>query len=287
MSSSFGNEWIVVDVNNQSYGMSAKYVLELQDCNGIDIVEFPGCREPVVGLFEHRDRVLPVIDTRLVLGDPTFESQIESVKTLLATREQDHAEWLEELRRCCQGGTAFTKATDPTQCSFGKWFAGLMNSKDQLSALTNNDPAVESIVRSFERPHRAVHSIAEQALELAASGNMDGAMTIIDNTWNDELAELKQLFAKLHETLVKRHRPRLAISQTGEQYAAFMIDGIQTMVILDDRDIQPVEKGMSRSPYLMGVYSSERFGEVFMLDVAACMRDQDMPSVSEMRAAAA
>ena len=79
-----GSEWIVVNVNEQCYGLSARCVLELQDCSGVDLVAFPGCEPPVVGLLEHRDRVLPVVDLRLMLGDPPREGDASKQRPRLA-----------------------------------------------------------------------------------------------------------------------------------------------------------------------------------------------------------
>jgi len=144
-----GNEWIVVDVNGQPYALSARCVLELQDCSGVKIVGFPGCKPPVIGLFEHRDRVLPVIDTRCVLGDEP--------------QEQDES----------------------------------------------------------------------------------------------------------------RQRPRLAISQHGSQYGAFLVDGVHTMIVIEDEAIHPLDAGVSSSDFILGVHPSERFGEVFLIDAGACLDDLD------------
>jgi len=146
---SLGNEWIVVEVNGQKYALSARCVTELQDCTGIEIVAFPGCQAPVVGLFEHRDRVLPVIDTRLVLGD--------------------------------------------------------------------------------------------------------------DDATHDD----------------SRGRPRLAITQSGERHGAFMVDGVHTMIVIEDGQIQALDAGVSSSAFIVGVHSSDRFGEVFLLDAGACLESLD------------
>lgn len=155
-----GSEWIVVNVNEQCYGLSARCVLELQDCTGVDLVAFPGCEPPVVGLHEHRDRVLPVVDLRHVLGDPPRE------------------------------GDASTQ------------------------------------------------------------------------------------------------RPRLAIAQHDSCFGAFLVDGVHTMVIIEPEQIQPLDRGVSSSAEILGVHSSERFGEVILIDAGACLDRLETPLPKTLRDAA-
>lgn len=40
---------------------------------------------------------------------------------MLAERETDHVNWINELERSVQEKRKFTLTTDPYKCAFGKW----------------------------------------------------------------------------------------------------------------------------------------------------------------------
>lgn len=218
------DQLLVVDVNGQVLGAPCECVVEILLGSTVRTTTLPGASGAMGGVLMHRDDALPIIDMRTLLGHPTFEDELEELKGILKARERDHVVWLEELKHCCTTGDEFTKATDPHQCAFGRWFDGLAGSEQAMHAITGGDRELRFIIQQFDAPHRAIHAIAERALALGGAGDLEGAKAIIDNARNTDLATMRRLFKMLVEQVIEKH---IVI------YLAVSVDGIKMALSVD------------------------------------------------------
>ncbi len=281
--------WLLIEVNRQAFGVSCVNVIELLEQTSRMVSKFPGCKPPWAGVFKHRECVLPVLDTRTLLGFPSFDEEIDELRAMLAAREQDHVDWLTELKRCCETGQEFTKATDPHECVFGKWYDQLRGSPTRMEALTGDDPSLAMMIESFDAPHKAIHGIAQQALELAGSGQVEEAQALIAETWEGELGRMRELFQSLIEGIVARRKSRFVVMEISGHRVALVVDTVKSLVTVDESEIKPIEAGERGEDCLRGVYLFKDLGPVMILDVDAIGRlvahDQPLANASAEQAA--
>lgn len=281
--------WLLIDVNRQAFGISCANVIELLEQTARMVSKLPGCQPPWTGVFKHRDSVLPVLDARVMLGFPSFEEEIGELRDMLATREEDHVNWLTELKSCCTTGREFTKATDPHKCAFGKWYDQLTGSPSRMNRLTGDDPSLTMMIEGFDAPHKAIHGIAQQALELAGSGNIAQAEALIAETWEGELGHMRELFKNLIEGIVARRKSRFVVMEIAGDRVAMVVDTVKSLVSIDESEIKPIEAGEKGEACLKGVYLFEDHGPVMILDVDAIgrlvARDEPLAQVTQNQAA--
>lgn len=259
---------VVFEISQQCFAMPTDIIHEFVDTGGLRISVVPGCEPPCSGIIQHRNKVIPVIDMRLVFGFPSFAQHLESLDEMLKARERDHVAWLEELQHCCKTGQTFTKATDPHKCAFGKWYDHLMASEKALVALTDHDAGLDKVVREFNEPHQRIHGIAGVALAASAGGDLDEANRIIEKAWDQELGKMKTLFTELLKRIVERRKSRLIIGEVEGEAVALLVDKIRAIQDIASNDIQPMEVTEGRGGMIKGVFSCEQYGELCVMDTA-------------------
>ncbi len=259
---------VVFEISQQCFAMPTAMIHEFVDTGGMRVSVVPGCEPPCSGIIQHRSKVIPVIDLRLVFGFPSFAQHLESLGDLLKAREQDHVAWLEELQHCCRTGQSFTKATDPHKCAFGKWYDHLIATEKEMVALTDHDAGLDKVVKGFDGPHRRIHGIAEVVLAAAAGGDLDEANKIIEQAWDQELGKMKALFAELLTRIVERRKSRLIIGQVEGESVALLVDKIRAIQDIDATAIQPLSEQEGGSRMIRGVYSCPQYGELCVMDTA-------------------
>lgn len=100
----------------------------------------------IMGVFVYMNREIAKVD----------EAQAKDVEfsDYLSRKYIDHLHWLTSLREHIHEGGAFNKATDHTQCDFGKWYYGYKPSTG----------AEAGIYKNIEEPHKRLHQSAISVL---------------------------------------------------------------------------------------------------------------------------
>ncbi|MDD3481499.1 CZB domain-containing protein [Azovibrio restrictus] len=144
------------------------------------------------------------------LGEQALSQEyIQLVETLRA-RRQDHLDWMGALSQSLTQDVPFTKARNPRECAFGKWYHGFVTENRRLRLL----------LLQFDTPHRRIHALADQLLELKAAGRLDEALVIYQEEVGSTLATLLSLFDRAVETLVQiRREVAVIVRRQGVLYA--------------------------------------------------------------------
>ena len=61
----------------------------------------------------------------------------------------------------------------------------------------------------------------------------------------------------------------------GDDLAALIVDGVESMIMIDQESLHPIPRSMTRCPNLLGIHSSKRFGEIWILDGLAMIKSLD------------
>jgi purine-binding chemotaxis protein CheW len=195
----------------------------------------PNTSENVRGIMNLRNRIIPLIDLRKILGFKSLEEESKEMIDMLKEREQDHVNWVDELIASVNERREFKLTTDPRMCKFGKWF---------YSFKTNNI-VLANFLTNFEKPHNAIHALGINVKELEHQGKFKEAMDLCIEGRDRELVSIRKLFAELYN-----------IVQTSFQEFAVIInsDGV-----LKSFNADKIDKIARISPESYSTLESNRF----------------------------
>ena len=209
--------WVIFLLQAQRYAVPSRFVREMTIID--NPTRIPNVPDFVRGVFNLRGNILPVIDLRAWLGLPSGREAAQQLIAEMQRREQDHREWLHELERSIQEHRPFTKATDPHQCAFGKWYDNFKT----------DNIFVRGILREFDAPHKAIHAIAVKALAAAERGDLETARTIVQETREGALHRMIELFGRFRENLQDSLRDTVIVVEHAGRGAALVVDQIESV----------------------------------------------------------
>ncbi len=257
--------WVIFQLKNEKYAVSTLEVQTMVAMPEVTAVPHlpPWCR----GVINLRGRITPLIDLRQRLGMESFLASINELHATMRQREEDHRNWLAELERSIAEDRPFTLATDPHKCAFGRWY-------DAYRPRTYTE---EQFLKKFDAPHRKIHAIAEEVVSLAAQGEHDKAVALINETRDGALAEMIRLFEQFRRMIDETRRSEIAlvVERGGPDFAAALaVDGIDSVELLEAETIAPLSAAMQQGKDTVVRYSAQRRKTkevVYLLDTAALL----------------
>ncbi|MFT3785057.1 MAG: chemotaxis protein CheW [Tepidisphaeraceae bacterium] len=233
---------VLFSVDSQTYALPANSVLEMLSMVHGMVTHVPRCPKSVLGVFNNRGQVVPVYDAHVVLGRPGQDELVKSLSDMLAAREQDHVAWLEALRHSVRSGAEFTKARDPSQCAFGKWYHHLMSTPKALNELTGGDMSLRRLLQHLDEPHRQIHGLADRVLALTAEHKKEEAEQLIQQTWDQQLGSMRKLFAQLLSDFAVLRNPILMVVRHGRSTCALAVDQVMSVTSA----CKPIDENQTR-----------------------------------------
>lgn len=182
-----GDQWFAAKVENT---LSIAQDLE-------NLQPAPSSLRGSLGLVRHQDRPVIICDFASMLKIPSGQEYRKNLVEALNAREQEHIDWLNSLEASLTGEEPFTKARDPHQCAFGKWY-------DNFS--TRDEELAEILLR-FDEPHKTIHAMADELLTLKSQGKVDLALNKIKLARLNTLAQLRQQFSLARNQISQSIRP--------------------------------------------------------------------------------
>lgn len=217
--------WVVFNLGSEVYALSIDTIEEIVRVDGV--APLPGVPAYVRGLMTLRGRALPVLDLRTRLGMPSLDAEREALITMLQVREQEHRDWLSELEHSVVEKRPFGLAIDPHQCAFGRWY----------DTFETQNQTLDSVLRRFDAPHKAIHGIAQAVTDLVSRQAFDDALALIERTRNGELALMIQIFASTRQIIRElRREVVLIVRQFGRSYALAVdaVESIEPLALNED-----------------------------------------------------
>ncbi len=138
----------------------------------------------LLGATQYRGKPVAIYDMAAMLDIVSGRQYKTELLDILQAREQDHLDWLDALEESIKTDAPFTKARDPHQCAFGKWY----------DHFTTRDTAFAEILERFDEPHRQIHALADELLELKSRGDEEEALYRLDIARNTVLRRLRKTF---------------------------------------------------------------------------------------------
>ncbi|MEW6262210.1 MAG: chemotaxis protein CheW [Thermodesulfobacteriota bacterium] len=260
--------WVIFRLLNEQFAVSADHIREMVAMP--HVVEMPGVPDYVRGVINLRGKVIPVLDLRRRMGMRSLMTEVEDLILLLNQREQDHINWLTELEASVRDHREFKLTTDPHQCAFGRWY-------DNYS--TDNRTLAISL-KKFDAPHKKIHGIAVKIKEFESSGDFDSAINIIQQTRENELAEMVNLFAEVRLLIQESNREIALVLEWKDNVIAGAVDSVETVEKLKVDEIVdlPGLASTSANECIFGIAKRlSNKGMVQLLDVRSLIGSEPLP----------
>jgi chemotaxis signal transduction protein len=257
-------------VEKVPYALRIEHVLAIsQDMSRLR--EMPGDLPGFLGLIDYQGTVVPVIDFAHMLGRRNEAERKEELIALLSAREKDHLEWLAALEHSLREGVPFTKERNPDRCAFGQWYASY---KPQ-------DDALAMVYSDFDAPHRRIHALADELLQLASREDREAALQRLDLERQTTFRVLQRTFNFVRDALrSSQHAVLLYITSDGRTpRMALRIDDISDILTFSERERVPLDRiglpagAISRD--LVSDYLRGKAGDVLLLEPDTLVRLAD------------
>ncbi len=221
------DKYVIFKVLNNSFGVPVKDVIEFVSMPD-NITKVPDMPEMVRGVINLRGKVIPLCDLRILMGIESLPEHYNILIENLKQREKEHMEWINELEKSIIEERDFNLPTDPHKCKFGLWY-------DEYMKNTENSSYISMFLRSFDTPHKAIHSVADRTKAFVKNGQFDRAMEIVRKTKNNTLKKMVNLFADFYQLIVEEKNKEIAVmTKYNNRIVAFTADSVESVEELFD-----------------------------------------------------
>ncbi len=233
-----------------------------------------------LGVIEYRGIPVSVLDLavagNIVSGS---ERKAELIDILLA-REQEHIDWLDALEKSIANNEPFTLAKDPAQCQFGLWY----------DAFQTQDEELQDILQGFDVPHRKIHALADQLLNMKRDGDQNAALALLKTERSTTFVKLRGLFSAAISHLKSSIKPVfIYLTLDGSTpCAAMRVDEIADVhSVASDAFVAMADMALPQvndMAYIKGFLKMGEKGDCLLVDVEVLTNHRDM-SIEEKKTA--
>jgi len=183
-----------------------------------EITAIPDAPDYVKGLLSVRNKLLPILDLRTILGTNNLVSELHN---LIDMMKDEHKEWLQALEQTINSGTKFSKTTDPDKCELGRW----------LNNYHSSNANIMDILKQFKKPHAQLHKSAERVLEIAKRSK-DEALNYFNQETKSAFNALLSLFDELKQSLTQNvtEDQRILVVETNGLTVGFLVDHVNEVM---------------------------------------------------------
>lgn len=225
--------WVVFRLQGQFFGLPVDETYEMLVVP--EVTALPQAPDYVRGMINLRGQVMPLVDLRRHLGLATARADRDTLVQMLEQREQDHKNWLAELEASVRERRAFRLTTDPHQCAFGKWY----------DAFQTDDLRLSGHLLKFDAPHKRVHQVGKEVIDLMARKEHEAALALIDRTRDTTLGKLVTLFGEVRE-IVRNSQTEIAlVTERQGRLLAVTVDAVDAVEGLQPGSVAEMQGGLA------------------------------------------
>lgn len=184
----------------------------------------------LLGVINYQKVPTPIYDLSMILEGVTAKEKMSDLIELLHAREKDHVDWLNSLQESIETGSTFTKAKDPKQCAFGKWYSSFESENDDLT----------HILKKFDEPHVQIHGLADTLLKITENEGKEAALKILQRHRATTLNSLKSLFSAAREAVSSSYKPVIVYTTLdgSTPCLGFLVESVEDALTIEESDIK-------------------------------------------------
>jgi chemotaxis signal transduction protein len=228
-------EFIHIIVNSQNYLINSERIKE--------ILKYPNIKplaessEYIKGIISHKDKIIPILEVRKLLGFDSFEA--EQIK-LLNNLKKYHISWIDEYESSLKEDKPFTKALDPHKCELGMWI------DETLRCMRCNHEGYTDIIKNSVVPyHNALHNDGKEFLDNPDQKSIEKQIESIKEHGTKTIEGLKKLEDEI-DRLCKSFE-QLIICDIDGIDVGFIVDSVAGLHQLDEKNFNLGTEPLSRS----------------------------------------
>lgn len=168
-------------------------------------------------MVDYDGQACAILSLARLLNQPSERTRSRDLIQLMKDREQDHRDWIAALRNSLEKDVPFEKQRNPDLCAFGQWY----------KTFHTDDPQLGHIMSRFDEPHRRLHALAGELLEMSEQGKHDEALKILTEHEGSTLTKLLSLFNEAREVIGMTVRPTVIMLQVKDnQVIGLKVDDV-------------------------------------------------------------
>ncbi len=201
-----------------------------------DLTTIPTEDHSFLGVKDYVGTPTPVFDLGMIMNNQITEEVNLKLVELLAKGEREHDEWMIALEYALKNSTAFTKELSCHKCVFGNWY----------DSFSSDDEDLSSLLKRFDEPHRRLHDLADQLINLANSAQLDEALQILEKEKSITYNPLKRLFEDARTQITESYKPIIVYTTVDGRtpYIGLLVDSVEDSVNIMDSEIKSLSKIM-------------------------------------------
>jgi len=203
-------------VGPEEYGLDINAVQEILRVS--EITEVPNVPDYVKGLFTIRNKLMPVVDLRTLLGmENIAEQYINTLKTIITGT----ANWGKELHNSVASGNSFNGETNPALSEFGLWV-------DEFNTASQE---IQNKFKEIRDPHIMVLHGAEPLLKLAKTSKDEALVEFtekIEPLIDTILTQLESLQNVIRENI--HEDQRILVVDDGSLTVGYLVDHVNEVI---------------------------------------------------------
>lgn len=219
-----GDELFAIDIAN---------ILSItQDLDSL--LKTPVKSKGLTGIINYLGNPVAVYNFAEMLNIPsTREIKTDLVDTL-NIHEKNHVDWLGALEQSLKKDVPFEKEHDPHLCGFGKWY----------DKFETRDEALRDIMSRFDKPHKDMHILANELLELKEREQLNTALEKLQLARLTTLTHLRKTFSHARDQIEDSlHSVVINVTNDGQKpLVALLIDEIHEVMNFTQSDLIGLER---------------------------------------------
>ncbi len=218
-SSSEEEQLVSFQVGSEEYGLDINAVQEILRVS--EITEVPNVPTYVKGLFTIRNKLMPVVDLRSLLG---MEGIAQQHLNRIDTMKLAHEKWVQALESALVNGDKFSGEIDPKLCDFGVWI-------DEFNTASQE---IQNSFKEIREPHLRLHHMAEPLLVQAKTAKeeaMDIFTKKVSPLLETVLSHLDSLKGTIEENI--HEDQRILVVDDGVLKVGYLVDHVNEVIRVD------------------------------------------------------
>ncbi|MBW1705050.1 MAG: chemotaxis protein CheW [Deltaproteobacteria bacterium] len=262
---------VTFQVAKEEYAFGIEVVREILRVEAITVV--PNVPEYVKGLFTVRNKLIPVLDLRTMLG---ISSLVSERLAFLDRMIEDHQDWTRTLKNALFSSASFMGVTNLRKSLFGKW------SEDYKTSITE----VEGILKRLKHDYGILYHRATEVIDLSASGRED-AVSLFEKEIEPLAGTITRTFGQLKETIAEKitEDQRVLIVEAGAMQIGFLVDSVSEVLRIPTSTIDDTPYAASSGKKeLKGVAKlNEGKRLVMIMDESSLVSQEESEMLSDIR----
>ena len=229
-------DYIVFTVGDNFYALNVANVERIIQMPSVTAI--PNAHRYVDGMMSYEKRITKVVNFRKMTAMDAHEKEIADLFVRVA---HEHQVWVDTFMAAMENNIGFALTTDPHACRLGKW----------LDTYSTHDADVLAVLKVLRPTHAKLHDRGADILALRETNPalaLETARREIVSIFSTTLGEIAKM-GDMSQS-ISGHMQKLLIYQSGAEFFAIKVDGIDDMARIEPSMVKSVDSSNTAEEFL-------------------------------------